>query len=65
MRVQDAAQDGGDLGYGTLAEASLLCPCSSGASIKGRFGKAREVTHPKATCFLAGLSMYILMDSLP
>lgn len=24
-----------------------------------------EVTHPKATCFLAGLSVYILMDSLP
>lgn len=30
-----------------------------------RFRKATEVTHLKATCFLAHLSVYILMDSLP
>lgn len=32
---------------------------------RGRFGKTMEVTHLKAICFLAHLSMSILMESFP
>lgn len=63
--VQGAAQDGWELRSGPQAEASLICPSSSGASIQRQVWE-RHGGHPlKATCFLAHLSMYILMDSLP
>lgn len=64
-RVQGTAQDRWERKSGPQAEACLICPSSSGASIQRQVWECHGGHPLKATCFLAHLSMYILTDSLP
>lgn len=64
VRVQGVPRTDGNRGTAPRLRLPLSVHPPVEPAFRGRFGKAMEVTHLKATFFRAHLSMYILMESL-